>query len=140
MPHVITHLRFVPPSDRVYSEVQDYEFYEIVDHALNHPGHIRFSNDFGAPVTPPSTSAPISEQLPDSDELLFRQSIEFILGKLNEAGLREAMRQLLTIAKDPNYSNTKEDTLCHEDEPPMAQDYSRANAQTDAGNADSRSE
>lgn len=135
-----THLRFVPPSDRVYSEVQDYEFDDIVDHALNHPGHIRFSNGFGAPITPPSTPAPLSEQLPDSDELLFRQSIEFILGKLNEDGLREAMRQLLSIAKDPRYSNTKEDTLCHEDEPPMAQDYSRANAQTDAGNAGSRSE
>ena len=135
-----THLRLAAPAERVYTEVQDYEFHDIVDHALNHPGHIRFSNGFGDPITPPVRSIPHSAQQPDSDESLFRQSIEFILGKLNEDGLREAMRQLLAIAKNPRYSNTKEDTLCHEDEPPMAQDYSRVNAQTAAGNADSKSE
>lgn len=131
-----THLRLADPSGRVYTEVQDYEFHDIVDHALNHPGHVRFSNGFGDPIA----STPLSVQQPDSDELLFRQSIEFILGKLNEDGLRDAMRQLLAIAKDPRYSNTKEDTLCHEDEPPTAQDYSRVNAQTAAGNAGSKSE
>lgn len=135
-----THLRLADSSERVYAEVHDYEFNDIIDHALNHPGHIRFTNGFGDPVTPPARQEFQITSQPDTDEQLFRQSIDFILGKLNEAGLREAMRQLLTIAKDPHYSNSKEDTLCQEDEPPTAQDYSRANAQTDAGNAGSKSE
>ena len=135
-----THLRLVTSSERVYTAVEDYEFYDIVDHALNHPGHIRFANGFGDPVTPPARQEFQITSQPDTDELLFRQSIEVFLGKLNPDGLKEAMRRILEIVNDPRYSKTKEDTLCHEDEPPTAQDYSRANAQTDAGNAVSRSE
>ena len=135
-----THLRLADSSERVYAEVHDYEFNDIIDHALNHPGHIRFANGFGDPVTPPSRQEFQLTSQPDTDEQLFRQSIEVFLGKLNPDGLKEAMRRILEIVNDPRYSKTKEDTLCHEDEPPMAQDYSRANAQTDAGNAGSRSE
>lgn len=135
-----THLRLADSSERVYAEVHDYEFNDIIDHALNHPGHIRFANGFGDPVAPPARQEFQITSLPDTDELLFRQSIEVFLGKLNPDGLKEAMRRILEIVNDPRYSKTKEDTLCHEDEPPTAQDYSRANAQTDAGNAGSKSE
>lgn len=38
-----------------------------------------------------------------SDENQFRQSIFFILNRLNDAGLMEAMRRVLDIAQDPKF-------------------------------------
>ena len=134
-----TSLRDMAPSERVYVEVQDFEFQDIIDHALHHPGHIRFSNGFGDPITTPSPTPQYAPQ-PTSDEQLFRQTIGFILDKLNTTGLREAMRRLLDIAYDPQYTNQKEETLCQEDEPRTAQDYNPESAQTDDGNAVTKSE
>ena len=96
-----THLRLAAPSERVYAEVQDYELDDIIEYALNHPGHVRFSNGFGDPVAPPSPHEFRFTAPPDSDELLFRQSIEFFLGKMNPDGLKEAMRRILEIVNDP---------------------------------------
>lgn len=55
----------------------------------------------------------------------FKQSIDFVLGKLNDEGLMEAMRRVLDVASNPQYcistdshtsSNKKEDELCQEKE------------------------
>lgn len=39
----------------------------------------------------------------------FQESIQFVLGKLNDDGLMEAMRRVLDVANDPKYCKTKED-------------------------------
>ena len=52
----------------------------------------------------------------------FRQTINFVLNKLNDDGLMEAMRRVLDVAQDPQYciSTTtltkKEDDQCQENE------------------------
>lgn len=40
----------------------------------------------------------------------FRNSLFFVLGKLNDDGLMEAMRRILDVANDPKYCKNKETT------------------------------
>ena len=53
--------------------------------------------------------------------LQFKQSIDFVLNKLNDEGLMEAMRRVLDIAQDPKFcistatGNKKEDDECQEE-------------------------
>ena len=56
----------------------------------------------------------------------FTHSVYFVLNKLNDEGLMEAMRRVLDVASNPQYcistdshtsSNTKEDEPCQENEP-----------------------
>lgn len=69
----------------------------------------------------------------------YRQSIIYMLGRLNTEGLLEAMHQVAAIARNPSLcrGNIKEDTLCEKEKPPMATEHSR-NERMDAGKDNSR--
>lgn len=132
-PDPYTGLRDIDPATRVYTEVPEQEKMWIINNVLSRPTE---------PVLPLDVAgrgiAPMEQHMQaakySADDLLFRQSIDFFLNQLNTRGLREAMHQLLIIANDPN-NTSKEDNLCHEDEPPTAQVCNPESAQTDAGNA-----
>jgi len=136
-----TELRDTPTSSRIRTEVPAQDKALIISNVLSKP--IEPIMAIAATGRGAAITEPMVPQLPvakyGDDMSLFRRSIVFILNQLNTQGLREAMHQLLIIANDPN-NTLKEENLCHEDEPPTAQDYSPESALTDAGNAGSQSE
>lgn len=57
----------------------------------------------------------------------FRSSILFVLEKLNDDGLMEAMRRILDVANDPKYCKPKkEDDSWQKEKPPMGAEQSES--------------
>lgn len=62
----------------------------------------------------------------------FQQSIMFVLEKLNDDGLMEAMRRILDVANDPKYCKPKkEDDSWQKEKPPMGAEQSESGVTDD---------
>jgi len=130
---------------RISSKVSDQEKSVIIRNVLSRPTRPDLLTESNYPVEDVGHPVKQGKQRDESsilsdENVIFRQSINSILRRLNTQGLMEAMRHLLDIANDPNYIIIKEDTLCQEDEPPAAQDYNPENVPMDDGKPASKRE